>query len=181
MPRRPRTPFVSRIAALLAALALYGCAPSLLVVRQATPNPLKRSTPFEVMGVSFKDARMGPTTEEAWLKSLSPPSARASWEAFERSYAQNFEVGFAREHHGALVEVQVSEGAYQIVPRVLDYTRTGGGVHITLAVDVLDLQGRVTDQIELFDHVINDPEPLAYGARGFGARTADYLLKRTGP
>jgi len=167
-------------------LLLAACGPHWTVVKQATPNPMSRSTSFFVAPVSFDGLRVGEKTEFEWMSEKSDDT-RASWKGDKAGMNDEFVEGFG-DAHGPLVVAGAPNGAFTVRPRFVRYEPgfyagvVSGNAEVDATIDVVDPAGNVVDEFETSAQAsgFSAGERARNCAHAIGITAAKYLRARLG-
>jgi len=173
---------------LLLSLALGGCGPKWVVVKQASPNPMTAATKFKVETPTFDpNFHVGNKTEAEWMGEKKAET-RDKWDGDKAAMREKFTDGFMAEKENVLVSTAAGAGIFGVRTRYVQYD-PGYYVGVSSApttleadVDFLDGAGAVVDSIRI--HTKNGGFSAGEGARRcaqeIGEIAAKYLKQRVG-
>ena len=173
---------------LMLALALGGCGPKWVVVKQATPNPITATSNFKVEKGSFAPTfHVGSKTEQEWM-SEKKAHTKENWDGDKVAMTEQFVEGFMAEKDNILVANAAGTGVFSVRATYLQYDPgyyavvSSAPTQLDADVEFLDASGAVVDVIRI--HVKNAGFSSGAGARRcaqqIGTLAAKYLKERAG-
>ncbi len=185
-----------KLAALLLVAATGGCASSLAVIKQATPNPLAGKRTFTVEPVAFETWEKGSAwsaTESAWLaKSADDPDAQAKKQSdiAHTKEAIGKMLSEALQSQGKSSGWKIGEGGdFIIKPRITEFdpgfyaVMAQGPCSIRMRLIIADKQGAPVDEVEVVaghsDAEFRMTGRCRLAAEKAASEVAEYLAERT--
>ena len=176
------------LALLMLSVALAGCGPKWVVVKQATPNPMTATSKFKVDAPTFDpNFHVGNKTEAEWMGEKKAET-KDKWDGDKVAMIEKFTDGFMAEKENILVSTAAGAGIFGVRTKYVQYD-PGYYIGISSApttleadVDFLDSTGNVVDSIRI--HTKNSGFSAGEGARRcateIGQIAAKYLKQRVG-
>lgn len=173
---------------LLLAVALVGCGPKWVVVKQANPNPMTAASKFKVEKAILDPAfRVGDKTEAEWM-SDKKGETKEHWEGDKVAMSEKFTDGFMAEKENLLIQNGAAGGVFAVRAKYVQYDPgyyavvSSAPTSLDADVEFLDDKGQVVDLIRI--HVKQGGFSAGEGARRcateIGAIAAKYLKQRVG-
>jgi len=173
---------------LMFALALAGCGPKWVVVKQASPNPMTAASNFKVeKGVFDPTFHVGSKTEQEWM-SEKKAETKDNWDGDKVAMTEKFVDGFMGEKDQVLIANAAGAGVFSVRAKYVQYDPgyyavvSSAPTALDADVEFLDASGAVVDVIRI--HVKQGGFSSGEGARRcaqeIGAISAKYLKTRVG-
>jgi hypothetical protein len=173
---------------LMLTFVMAGCGPKWVVVKQASPNPMAKSSNFKIEKAVFDtNFHVGNKTETEWM-SEKKAETKDHWDGDKVAMADKFMDGFMGEKDNVLVANAVGAGVFTVRAKYVQYEPgfyavvAGSPTALDADVEFLDASGAVVDVIRV--HVKHSGFSAGEGARAcaaqIGAISAKYLKQRVG-
>jgi hypothetical protein len=175
-------------ALLVLAIALAGCGPKWVVVKQASPNPMTSASKFKVETPAFDpNFHVGNKTEKEWM-SEKKAETRDNWDGDKAAMLEKFTEGFMGEKENVMIAGAPGAGIFSVRAKYVQYDPgyyavvSSAPTTLEADVDFLDAGGNVVDTIRI--SVRNGGFSSGEGARRcaqeIGRISAKYLKQRVG-
>lgn len=170
------------------ALALGGCGPKWVVVKQASPNPMASNSNFRIERPVFDpNFHVGDKTEQEWM-SEKKAETQDKWDGDKAAMMEKFAEGFLNKKGHVVIAAAPGAGIFSVRARYVQYEPgfyavvASAPTQLDADVEFLDATGNPVDVIRV--HVKNGDFSSGGGARRcaeeIGALAAKYLKTRIG-
>ncbi|MFO0678865.1 MAG: hypothetical protein U0169_20220 [Polyangiaceae bacterium] len=179
---------ISTLVALVSLVFVVGCGPKVVIVKQASPNPMTATTKFVVAKPTYDAGfNVGGRSEQDWM-AAKKDETQDKWAADKVAFADTFVEGFMTQKDAVLLENAQGAGIFGVKTRYLRY-EPGHYVGVSSApagldavIEFVDASGAVVDEIRIYAKAdgFSAGERGRLCARQIGEATAKYLKKRIG-
>ena len=180
--------FVAPALAIALAIALAGCGPKWVVVKQASPNPMTATSSFRVEKAVFDpNFHVGNKTEGEWLADAKPEK-KDNWDGDKVAMTEKFTDGFVAERERLVMAATSGAGIFSVRARFVQYDPgyyavvSSAPATLEADIDFLDGSGAVLDTIRVHSRQggFSAGEGARRCAQELGAISAKYLKHRVG-
>jgi len=176
----------SLLALLFVALLTFatGCAPRIHVISQMAPNPIQKTSSFEVEELVFEDLHIGAKTDAEYVKSFKKDSNAEQWADDKGAIVSAFAVGFSDEQD----TIVAKSGGDLVIKATCKFIEPGwfagvsnGAARVKIGVKIARRSGELVDEIEIEGQAVTADKRTRLRAAGYEAGTflAKYLKKRS--